>query len=76
MMTKKDKVRMLKLIVWYCLIATAVFGAVGLIVCWHIGSDPSNIVHDIIQAYVLELGLSAFLKLLEKKERSNGNGGD
>lgn len=71
-MTKRDKVRMLKVIVWFCMIFPALFGVAGLAVCWHTGSDPTGIVQEVVRVYIVELGLSAVLKLTEKKENNNG----
>lgn len=71
-MTKRDKVRMLKVIVWFCMIFPALFGVAGLAVCWHNGSDPTGIVQEVVRVYIVELGLSAVLKLTEKKENNNG----
>ena len=73
-MTKKEKTRMLKVIVWFCMVFPAFFGMAGLAVCWHTGSDPTGIVQDVVRVYIVELGLSCLLKLTEnKKEKSNGN---
>lgn len=72
-MTKRDKVRMLKVIVWFCMIFPALFGVAGLIVCWHTGSDPTGIVQEVVRVYIVELGLSAVLKLTEKKENNKND---
>ena len=72
-MTKRDKVRMLKVIVWFCMIFPALFGVAGLAVCWHNGSDPTGIVQDVVRVYIVELGLSAVLKLTEKKENNKND---
>lgn len=72
-MTKRDKVRMLKVIVWFCMIFPALFGVAGLAVCWHTGSDPTGIVQEVVRVYIVELGLSAVLKLTEKKENNKND---
>ena len=72
-MTKRDKMRMLKVIVWFCMIFPALFGVAGLIVCWHIGADPTGIVQEVVRVYIVELGLSCLLKLTENKEKKHDN---
>lgn len=74
-MNKKDRVRFLKKVVVFCLIFPALFGAAGLAVCWHTGSDPTGCVQAVITAYTVELGLSCLTKITEKKEE-NKNGMD